>query len=153
LGAAHAVLLPAVQSASDAAALARIYRQHFGVLVMFASAVIVAAWGAGVLLPWIDQGRYPDAVPAFRVLCASAIISFACSPHVNVLMKLQRFRLLLYLVLGGLGVAVALLIALVPLAGAVGAAWATLIAAACINVPIFLIANGLRGQLRGGEAA
>lgn len=148
LGAAHAVLLPAVQGAGNREALDRLYRQHFRLLLFFTPAVLLGAWASGWILPWIDQGRYPDAVPAFRILCASAVISFACSPHVNFLMKLHRFRILLYLVLTGLSGAFLLLLVLIPYAGAVGAAWVTLIASASVNVPIFILAYRLRAKLQ-----
>lgn len=144
LGAMHAVLLPAVQQAESAGALDALYRQHFRLLVLFAPAVALAAWLAGWVLPWVDGGRYPDAVPAFRILAASAVISFACSPHVNLLMKLHRFRFLLGLIIAALAIAVLLNLVLVPRAGAVGAAWATLMASACVTVPVFLAARRLR---------
>jgi O-antigen/teichoic acid export membrane protein len=138
------VLLPAVQQAETPEALEALYRQHLRLLAVFAPAVALAAWLAGWVLPWIDRGRYPEAVPVFRILAASAVVSFACSPHVNLLMKLHRFRFLFALIVAALGIAVLLNLVLIPRAGAVGAAWATLVASACVTVPIFLAARRMR---------
>jgi len=147
LGAAHTVLLPAIQQSGSGAALDRLYRQHFRLLALFTPTVLLVAWLSAWVLPWIDQGRYPEAVPVFRILCASAVISFACSPHVNLLMKLQHFAFLLYLVLGALAAAFVLHLVLIPRAGALGAAWATLAGSAFVTVPIFFLARRLRAGL------
>lgn len=141
LGAVHAVLLPRVQRAQDASAVEGIYEQHLRLLVFFAAIALAAGWMAHWVLPWVDQGRYPDAVPAFRILCASAVVSFACSPYANVLMKRHRFRVQLHLILAGLCIALVLHAILIPGAGAIGAAWATLISTACVTVPVALLAR------------
>jgi O-antigen/teichoic acid export membrane protein len=99
-------------------------------------------------MPWVDQGRYPDSVTAFRVLALSAVVSFAFSPHVNMLLKLERFRFLVTLVTLALCANVVLLLLLVPRYGAVGAAVAVLIAAACVTMPIYFESRRLRLQER-----
>lgn len=137
LGAVHTVLLPAIQRADKAAELNRLYAEHFRRVVLFVPAVFLAAWVAQWVLPWVDQGRYPEAVPTFRVLAASAVVSFAFSPYVNLLMKLERFRVLFLLIVVGLGISVGLNMLLIPRFGAIGAAVATLVASACVNVPIY----------------
>jgi O-antigen/teichoic acid export membrane protein len=144
LGAVHAVLLPAIQRAASQAELDTLYAQHFRLLALFVPAVALAALAAGWILPWIDLGRYPDAVPAFRILAASAVISFAFSPHVNVLLKRERFRFLFLLIVAALAVDIVLNLALIPRFGAAGAAAATLLASACVTVPIFLASRRAR---------
>ncbi len=146
LGAVHAVLLPAIQRAATAEDLRRLYREHFRLVLLFAPAVALAAWLAGWVLPWVDGGRYPDAVTAFRVLSASAVVSFAFSPHVNLLLKRGRFRFLFGLIVAASAVAVVANLALIPPFGAAGAAFATAIASACVTVPIFFLARHLAGS-------
>jgi O-antigen/teichoic acid export membrane protein len=146
LGAVHAVLLPAIQQATTTQELERLYADHFRLLGIFAPGVFLAGWAAGWVLPWVDRGRYPDAVAAFRVLAASTVISFAFSPHVNLLLKLERFRFLFLLIALALGVDIALNLVLIPRFGAVGAAWATLIASACVTVSIFFVSQRTRKQ-------
>ena len=143
LGAVHAVLLPAIQRAATAAELRRLYREHFRLVLLFAPAVALGAWLAGWVLPWVDGGRYPDAVTAFRLLAASAVVSFAFSPHVNLLLKRGRFRFLFLLIVAASAVALAANLALIPRFGAPGAALATAIASACVTVPIFFLARRL----------
>lgn len=147
LGAVHAVLLPAIQRASTAAELHALYAQHFRLLGVFVPAVLLVAWLSGWVLPWIDRGRYPESVSAFRILAVSSVISFAFSPHVNFLMKLERFRFLLGLIVVALAVAIGLHAVLIPRFGAPGAASATLIASALVTITIFWVARRRRLEL------
>jgi len=80
----------------------------------------------------------------FRVLALSSIVSFAFSPHVNLLMKLERFGFLLRLILVASAVAIALHATLIPRLGALGAAIATLLASALVTVRIFFAARSAR---------
>lgn len=148
LGAAHAVLLPAIQQARSPREIDRLYAQHFRLVLAFAPVVALVGAAAGWVMPWVDQGRYPESVAAFRVLALSAVVSFAFSPHVNMLLKLERFRFLVVLVTLALGVNVAMLLLLVPRYGAVGASVAVLIAAACVTMPIYFESRRLRLQER-----
>jgi len=148
LGAVHAVLLPAIQQARSSQELDGLYARHFRLVLVFVPAVILAGAAAGWVMPWVDHGRYPDSVAAFRVLAVSAVVSFAFSPHVNMLMKLERFRFLVALAALALGVNIAMLLLLVPRYGAIGASVATLIAAACITIPIYFESRRLRLQRR-----
>jgi O-antigen/teichoic acid export membrane protein len=144
LGAVHAVLLPAIQQARVGPELDALFAQHFRLVLIYAPIVVLFAAVAGGVMPWVDQGRYPDSVIAFRVLALSAVVSFAFSPHVNLLMKMERFRFLVVLVAVALVVNLALLLWLVPRQGAIGASFAVLVAAACVTVPIFLESRRLR---------
>lgn len=148
LGAAHAVLLPAIQQARSPREIDRLYAQHSRLVLAFAPVVALAGAAAGWVMPWVDQGRYPESVTAFRVLALSAVVSFAFSPHVNMLLKLERFRFLVILVTLALGVNIAMLLLLVPRYGAVGASVGVLIAAACVNMPVYFESRRLRLQER-----
>jgi O-antigen/teichoic acid export membrane protein len=148
LGAVHAVLLPAIQQAHSGQELDRLYAQHFRLVLVFAPLVVLAGVLAGWVMPWVDHGRYPDSVTAFRVLAISAVVSFGFSPHVNLLMKLERFRFLVALVALALGVNVVMLLLLVPRYGSIGASVGMLIAAACVTIPIYFESRRLRLQRR-----
>lgn len=144
LGAVHAVLLPTVQHTPHAAQLEKLFRQHLRLVLIFTPLVVLVIAAAGWFMPWVDLGRYPDSVKAFRVLAVSAAVSFAFSPHVNLLMKMERFGFLVALAVAALSVDFAMLLWLVPRHGAVGAAFATLIASACVTIPIYFESRRLR---------
>lgn len=143
LAAVHAVLLPVIRQLKSTEEIRRILVQHRRLTFAFIPAVFLVGWTAQWLLPWIDLGKYPQSVDVFRVLCASAVISFAFSPHVNMIMRYERFAFLFRLILGALAVSVIFNWMLIPQAGAMGAAWATLIASACVTVPIYLLSRRL----------
>jgi O-antigen/teichoic acid export membrane protein len=144
LGAVHAVLLPAIQQARSGRELDVLFGQHLRLVMIFGSVAVLAGAAAGWVMPWVDRGRYPDSVTAFRVLAISAVVSFAFSPHVNLLMKLERFRFLLLLIAAALGANFAMLLWLVPRYAAVGASVSTLVAAACVTIPIYFESRRLR---------
>jgi O-antigen/teichoic acid export membrane protein len=144
LGAVHAVLLPTIQRARAGEDLASLFRKHFRLVLIYIPVVVLAGAAAGWVMPWVDGGRYPDSVTAFRVLAFSAAISFAFSPHVNLLMKLELFGFLVALVVAALGMNLVLLALLVPRYGATGAALAVLVAAACVNAPAYFKSRKLR---------
>jgi Membrane protein involved in the export of O-antigen and teichoic acid len=133
LSAVHVVLLPSVQRASQFDELDRIFRQFGRVLWLLVPGVLAAISLAPWLIPWIDGGRYPEAVPVFQVLTLSAGISLAFSPYVNILMKAELFRYLLVLVGSALIISVSLNMLLVPWIGALGSAISTLIGNAVVN--------------------
>jgi O-antigen/teichoic acid export membrane protein len=137
LASVHAVLLPTLQKVSGPAEQDEVLARQWKMLAVFAPVVLCGAWLSGWIIPWLDGGRYPDAVPAFRILALSAILSFAFSPHSHVLLRLQDFRFLCLLVVVALPLHAALLRTLVPPDGAVGAAVSTLAAFAVVNGSIF----------------
>lgn len=141
LASVHAVLFPILQQVRDAAEERAILARHFRSLVLFAPLVLGGAWAAQWLIPLLDGGRYPGAVAIFRVLSLSAILSFAFSPFVHVLMRREDFRFLVWLTLGGMALHAGLNLLLVPRMGAMGAAWATLVGFGLINFSVFLRAR------------
>ena len=148
LGSVHAVLVPTIQRGQDRGELEALYEQHFRLLALFVPAVAAGAWAARWVLPFVDGGRYPDSVPAFQILAASSVISFAFSPHANVLFALQRFRFLLSVVVVALVLAVALHAWLIPRYGAAGAAMVTLLTAGVANGALYAAAR--RAHRSGG---
>jgi O-antigen/teichoic acid export membrane protein len=145
LGSVHAVMLPMVQRSSGRE-LQSLFDKHRQLAAGFLVIVALCGWLAGWVIPWVDGGKYPGAVTTFRVLCVSAVISFAFSPHVNLVMRFERFRFLLTLILIALAANVGLALLLIPSLGAVGAALATLVSAAVVTVSIFVESRKLLAQ-------
>jgi O-antigen/teichoic acid export membrane protein len=54
----------------------------------------VVALLAPVVIPIVDGGRYPDSIPIFQLLLASALFTYATMPGPNLLMTQRRYRLL-----------------------------------------------------------
>lgn len=137
LGSVHAVLLPMIQKSSSHQELQNLLAKHKQIVMAFVVVAAFAAWVAEWVIPWIDAGKYPEAVAAFRILCVSAVISFAFSPHVNLVMRFERFKFLLWLILVALVLNVSINLLLIPSYGAVGAAIATMVSAATVTVSIY----------------
>ncbi|HUF80093.1 MAG TPA: polysaccharide biosynthesis C-terminal domain-containing protein [Burkholderiales bacterium] len=150
LGAVHSVFLPAIQRMETARQLGTLFRTHARMFWAFIPFIAASAWLAGWVIPLVDAGKYPQAVDVFRILCVSATISFAFSPHVNLVLRYERFRFLFHLVIVGTLVNAAANGLLIPLYGARGAAVATLLASASITVPIFVLSRRLREAAGGG---
>lgn len=146
LGAVHAVLLPTIRHAGGHEALQSILAQHRQLLVVFAGGTALAAGLAGWLIPWIDAGKYPEAIDTFRILCISATVSFAFSPYANLLLRDEAFGFLASTIVAALATHVALCYALIPSHGAVGAAVSTAVTAALANMAFYLRAR--RPQVR-----
>ena len=138
LGAVHTVLLPTIQKLSNHQELRDVLALHRRVLVAFVVVTMTAGWLAGWVIPWVDAGKYPAAVDTFRVLCASAVISFAFSPYVNLLMRFGNFAFLLILILIALLIHTAVSALLIPPYGAVGAALSVLVSAATVTISIYI---------------
>lgn len=137
LGSVHVVLLPLIQKASNDQELFALFARHKKMILMFIPAVLLAGWLAQWAIPFIDNGKYPGAVLSFRILCISAIISFAFSPHVNLVMRFERFMFLFQLICIALVLNVAINMLLIPKFGASGVALATLISSAAVTIPIY----------------
>lgn len=133
LGAVHTVLLPTIQLARDTDEIAEVLRRQRSLSLVFVPLVAVGAWLSGWLIPLIDRGRYPDAVPTFRILAVSAVISFIFSPSVNLVLCDREYRFLFRAVCASLVIGVPLNLVLIPAFGAPGAAVATLVAFGLFN--------------------
>lgn len=138
LGSVHAVLLPMIQKSSSHQELRHLFAKHRQIVMAFIVVVTFAGWLAGWVIPWIDAGKYPEAVATFRILCVSAVISFAFSPHVNLVMRFERYKFLLCLIVAAFALNVSINLALIPSYGAVGAAIATMISAATVTISIYV---------------
>ena len=151
LNAVHVVLLPLISQVRTVAELDEIYAKQLKMVMVFAPLALLGGWLAQWIMPWADKGKYPGAVPVFRILAVSAIISFLFSPHANVVMRFNDFKFLFLLIGGGLLLNVALNFALIPPLAEIGAAGATLIAAGGVNFLTFLRARKHRLSLSLGE--
>jgi O-antigen/teichoic acid export membrane protein len=148
LAAVHTIFLPAMQKVENVQALDELFHRHLGLLAGFAPLVAALALLSHWVLPWVDLGRYPEAVPTLQILCLSAVISFAFSPYVNLVFVFRRYRFLFFLIVAALAVNIALNAALIPTLGGKGAATATLVASACVTVSIFVLSRRLRKAAR-----
>ncbi|HBC47992.1 MAG TPA: hypothetical protein DCZ43_13165, partial [candidate division Zixibacteria bacterium] len=143
LSSAHTVLLPMTQKAGSVSELRGIFRKFTRLVLIFAPVVILGAWASKWIIPIIDTGKYPQAVTVFRILAVSAIFSFALSPHVNLVMRFEKFKFLFLGVASAAVISVGLNIALVPKLGAVGTAISTFISFAYVNGMVYLKAKHL----------
>jgi len=141
LSAVHVVLLPLVQNTRTHSELMSIFDKHRETLSLFVAIIVFVAWVGQWLIPWVDGGKYPETVLVFRVLAISAVISFAFSPHANLVIVSEDFRYLFGLIVLGLACGIVLNGLLIPRLGATGAALATLISFGLVNGLIFLRAR------------
>jgi O-antigen/teichoic acid export membrane protein len=146
LAALHTVFLPLMQRVKTRGGLQKLFGQHRKIVALAVPVIICGAWASAWIIPFIDGGRYPGAVDVFRVLSLSAIISLACSPHANLLLRYGGFGFLFTICTVAIAANVGMNAVMIPAWGAVGAAWATLVAAGGVNVLIyfrskFLLAN------------
>jgi O-antigen/teichoic acid export membrane protein len=143
LTAVHSVLLPYIEKAPDAKALYNIVRNVNNFMLFLAPIILIAIFCAGWLIPFIDNGKYPQAIPAFRILAVSSLISFTLSPYVNIVMKFEEFKWLC--VTAGIFLLIAVLLnaLLIPPLKASGTALATLISFGGFNLMTMLKARKL----------
>ncbi|MCT8140284.1 polysaccharide biosynthesis C-terminal domain-containing protein [Anaerobacillus sp. CMMVII] len=146
LNSVNAVLLPIIQNTNNRSELDDIYMKHRKMLMLFVPIVLIGAWLSGWIIPYIDMGKYPDAVATFRILAVSAIFSFAFSPHVNLVMKFGGFKYLYYVIVIAVVMNLALNSILIPLYGAIGAAIATLVTFLFNNYLTYVRAHKLRAD-------
>jgi O-antigen/teichoic acid export membrane protein len=143
LDAVKAVYLPFIQEAKSKNEIVRVFNQHRLLIVVASAIVVFAIIVSRWMIPLIDAGKYPDAVPTFRMLALSALISFALSPYMAILMRFERFLFLLMVmtsvsILGfGLGAV------LISLKGSTGAALVTLVGYGFVNLSAFIYAQRL----------
>lgn len=144
LTALHAVLLPALQHASGLNVVNCILAQQRRWVPWFAATMVLAALCAGWLIPWIDQGKYPGAVNTFRVLCGSVAVSFALSPHINVLFRAKDFAFMFWTMAVGLTMSALVMALFISRLQGVGAAWGVLLGFGAINLTVFARSRSLR---------
>ena len=135
------VFLPQVQNANTAVALRGIFKRHRLMIAAYVPVVAIAALLAQWAIPLVDQGRYPEAVTVFRILCVSTVLSFAFSAYMTLLMKHRRFRLLIVLITVGVVFNLVVSYVLIVGQGIVGAAIATVLAYGGFNFAVFVSAR------------
>jgi O-antigen/teichoic acid export membrane protein len=133
LSSVHAVLLPRTQKEENIRKIEATYRKYMKVILLIAPVIILGAYLSQWIIPIIDRGKYPQAVTVFRILAVSSIISLLFSPHVNIVMKFEKFRYLYYLVCGAILLSAGLNLFLVPYLGVIGTAISTLVSFAFVN--------------------
>lgn len=133
LGAVQAVFLPVIQKLESREELGSLFSKYRRFVLTVIPVVLGGAVASRWIIPIIDAGRYPEAVPVFQILSLSAVISLVFAPHVNVLLRLEDFRFMA--VLAGVALAADVLANLffVPRYGAPGTAISSLFAFAIVN--------------------
>ena len=147
LGAIHTVMLPLVNNATSLESLNKIYRRHRNLIFLITPGIVGLAIAATWLIPIIDEGRYIDAPLVFQILAVSSILSFALSPHVNLVMRYERFKSLFRIVCGAFAVNICANLILIPKFGSVGAAFGTVIGFLLVNGSIYILATKLKSNL------
>jgi len=138
------VYLPVIQNTSSVAGMNTIFKKHQKYVVLSIPVILIGCFVSQWIIPWVDKGRYPDAPTVFLILSISAFMSFAFSPHVTVIMKLEKFLFLFLLMVFCFWLNLGLNFTLIPKYKATGAAFATLISFLCVNSAIFLYSARLR---------
>ena len=143
LGAIQAVLLPMINEVNTKEEIDNILKKHKRLILLFIPSILLGAWLAIYIIPFVDKGKYPNAVTVFQIFSISSIISVAFSPHVNFILKCERFRFLFVLMTVCLLINILLNVTLIPKYNALGAAAATTFSYALLNVTIYLKAKKL----------
>lgn len=147
LSSVNTVFLPVIQNINNRSELDELYKKHAKMLTFFIPLVILGAWLSKWIIPMIDLGKYPNAVPVFQVLAISAILSFIFSPHTNLIMKFEEFKFLFYLLVISVVMNIILNSFMVPKFGSLGAAVATLITFGFSNFMTYVRAKRCRINL------
>ena len=147
LDAVKAVYLPFIQDAESREKVMKVFRQHRLLTIVASAAAIIAVLGSQWVIPLIDAGKYPDAVPTFQILALSALVSFAFSPYMAILMRFERFLFLLVIMTFASILVFGLGSVLIPLRGAMGSAVVTLVGYGFVNLSAFIYSQRLIGQL------
>jgi O-antigen/teichoic acid export membrane protein len=143
LSAVHSVLLPLTQRATDRSQLEAIFARYRRLIWAIVPVVLMGAWLAEWIIPWIDGGKYPGTVSVFRMLCVSSVIGLAFSPYVNLLFRYREFGFLLALVAAIFVLEVALGVLFIPRFHALGASLALCVATGTQNFVVYLKARKL----------
>jgi len=138
LNAIQVVLFPSLLRATDLGERRRLFRKLRKWLILFAGCILVLILNADWLLPAVDGGKYRESIPVFRILCLSALVSFACSPYANVLMQQGEHRFLFITAFLGLLLHTLLSVTMTLQFGAFGAAIADLFGIGSVNFALYL---------------
>lgn len=138
LGSVLSVLLPVTQRANSTAEVVQIFNQHIKHALVFAVICLHMAMTSPTWLPAFDGGKYPEGSTVFRILSASAALSFLCSPFVSHIMRERDFRFLATRVVLSVSAAALAGVLLVPPLGALGASLCMFLGNAALNGSIFL---------------
>lgn len=138
LGSVHTVLLPSIQKTKQTEEWRDIFSKLEIFALVFVAFVIIAMFAAPWFIPWVDRGKYPDAIPIFRILALSTIISMRFSPFVNFLMAREDFKFLFTLIIIAIGISISLNLLAIPLWGTIGTATVTLMTNAVVTFSIYL---------------
>jgi O-antigen/teichoic acid export membrane protein len=137
LGAVNIVQLPVMRRARSYADIDDVYRRHWRLVPIFAAGAFGVMYVAQWVMPWVDRGRYPEAVNAFRILAASSVVSFALSPHAVLPIILEDFRFIVKVALGAWATAIVLHLVLIPRWHVTGAAVAAAVGFAAQNTIVW----------------
>lgn len=149
LSAVGSVIAPTMQVLTTRAEIDLIFRKHRRLVWWAIPAFLAGTWLAGLMLPWVDQGKYPEAVLTFRLLGASAFLSLVFSPHAAFVARFEDFRFLFWTALGVLGMCVPLQIWCASHYGSVGSAAGLLITYLALNGTLYLRTKVLLTRFAG----
>lgn len=138
------VYLPVIQKTSSVAGMNKIFQKHHKYVLFSIPVILFGCFLSQWIIPWVDKGKYPYAPTVFLILSVSAFMSFAFSPHVTVIMKLEKFLFLFLLIIFCFGLNFGLNFMLIPEYKSIGAALATSFSFLCVNGCIFLYSVKLR---------
>jgi O-antigen/teichoic acid export membrane protein len=137
------VYLPAIQNTNSKKEISNIFRQHYLLLIVTTISIIIGILVSNWIIPFIDGGKYPNAILVFQVLCISALVSFAFSPFVIIVMKHHRFFHMLIITIIGFVINLGLNIVFIPKHGALGAALTHLLCFGIVNFVFYLYSKHL----------
>lgn len=136
--ASQKIIVPHIGRTNDAEQVALIYSQHRKMSNVILFCLPVGIYAIIQVMPLIDNNKYPESPGIFAILAASAYISFRLSPYSNLLMKEKLYGYLLRVITIGLVLHVTMLHFLIEQYLAYGAAVASLVSYAFVNVLIYV---------------
>lgn len=117
VGAVNLYMLPVMSSAEGSEKINSLIKMSLKLSLIVLPVFVAAFLISPLLIPLLDQGKYPDSVRVFQVLCGAAYVNLVFSPLVNYLMKVKVF---LYLFICSLVALVIFIVLGVFLAGKYG---------------------------------
>ena len=144
----NTVLLPQMAAQGDGkkkrnALMLRLKRFAPWALLLF----IVAVFAIWLVMPYVDQGKYPLLRPVFLILSITPALSLVGAPYVNMLLLDGRARVVLACFSAGLSVNIGAFLLLSAFQNLLAPAWSSLVAYLTITVSIALCATRARRRL------